>query len=232
VPATPHRAWQAWAEPDRIVEWFPDRAEGGSLPGDEIEWRFNGFDRPIRAVVERSHPGRDLIYSLEAGMSGGVIEVRFESDGEGTNVEVTQSGVPESGEFDELALGISSGWANTLNYLRLYLERYQGRPRHTHAALAGIAAACDSAMQWFEPGLKRERWLDVPAQELTPGWRAPRHFVWLWPAIEGAIEMSVFEAPGPQPTVCLRAVYWNDAPISGLDRRLGSCVQRLATLLS
>jgi uncharacterized protein YndB with AHSA1/START domain len=232
VPATPHRAWQAWAESDRIVEWFSGRASGGALPGDEVTWEFNGFDHPMRARVERSHPGRELIYSLDSGPTPGLLEIRFDSLGAETAVHVTQSGLPETGEFDELARGVESGWANALEYLKLYLAQYQGRRKFTSIAMAPINSECDAAMQWFEPGLKRERWLDVPAAQLQTGWRLPRHFVWLWPAIEGTLEMSVFQPPTQSPVVCLRAVSWLAAPVAGLDNRLAACVQRLSTLLS
>gem|GEM_PF-3452865 len=195
-------------------------------------WQFNGFDRPLAARVVRSHPGRELILSFDAGPAASLLEIRFTSLGELTKIEVTQSGLPESGDFDELALGIASGWANALEYLRLYLSQYQGRSKRSAVAIAPVNATCEAALPWFEPGLKRERWLDVPAAELQPAWRAPRHIAWHWPAIEGVLEMSAFETPGSPPTVCLRAVYWSDEPAAGLENRLESCVQRLAALLS
>lgn len=232
VPAAPHRVWQAWAEPQFIVEWFTDQAAGGPLPGDQLVWQFNGFDRPMDARVLRSHPGRELILALEGGPSDSLLEIRFESAGDATNVVVTQSGLPEGSEFDELAAGIASGWANALEYLRLYLAQYQGRPKRSAVAMAPIGSSCETAMQWFEAGLKRERWLDVPAAELQPGWRAPRHVVWLWPGMEGVLEMSAFETPGMPPTACVRAVYWREEPVDGLGDRLRACVQRLAALLS
>ncbi len=232
VPATPHRAWQAWAEPQYIVEWFSDQAGGGPLPGDELVWQFNGFDRPMGARVVRSHPGRELILSLDAGPSASLLEVRFESLGDATNVILVQSGLPEGSDFDELAVGIASGWANALEYLKLYLAQYQGLAKRSAAAMAPITQSCETAMQWFEPGLKRERWLDVPATELQPGWRAPRHVAWRWPGIDGVLEMSAFETPGMPRTACVRAVYWRQEPVAGLEDRVIACVERLAALLS
>lgn len=231
VRATPHRAWQAWAEPARVVEWFCDQAAGGCLPGDEITWRFNGFEGVRRHRVERSWPGRELLCSYETDGADGLIEIRFEASDEGTLVTVIDSGLQESGEFEALARGINSGWANALHYLRLYLGEFQGREKRASVAMAPCGSGYDAAMQWFEPGLKRERWLDVPASELHPGWRTERHFVWLWPAIEGTLELCLFERPGGQPTAALRAVSWSVDPVPGLDQRLAGCVDRLSKLL-
>ncbi len=228
---TPHRAWQAWAEPARVVEWFCDQAEGGCLPGDEVTWRFNGFEGVMRYRVERSWPGRELLYSFEMGGMSGLIEVRFEASGEGTRVTVVHSGLPGGEEFDEMARGINSGWANALQYLKLYLTEFPGRGKRTSVALAHGDFNYEAAMQWFEPGIKRERWLDVPADQLQPGWRSERHFVWRWPAIGGTLEMNVFQGPGGQPTLALRAVSWSTNPVAGLDQRLAACVDRLLKLL-
>ncbi len=231
VGCPPHRAWQAWAEPARVVEWFCDKASGGCLPGDEVAWRFNGFQDAMQVRVERSWPGRELLYSHETAGAAGLIEILFAASDGGTQVTVVQSGLPEGEPFDERARGIDSGWANALQYLKLYLAEYPGRGKRTSVALAHGAFDCEAAMQWFEPGLKRERWLDVPADSLQPGWRSERHVVWRWPAFEGTLEMSVFQGPGGQPTLALRAVSWSPKPVAGLDQRLSACVDRLSRLL-
>jgi uncharacterized protein YndB with AHSA1/START domain len=31
--ATPEQAWAAWADPEKIAQWFVDRAEGEAKPG-------------------------------------------------------------------------------------------------------------------------------------------------------------------------------------------------------
>ncbi len=231
VGSTPHRAWQAWAEPAHVVDWFCDEASGGCLPGDEISWRFNGFEGELRYRVERSWPGRELLYLFEMAGAARLIEIVFEASGQGTFVTVVHSGLPEGEQFDELARGINSGWANALQYLRLYLTEFPGRGKRTSVAQAHGDFDYAAAMQWFEPGLKRERWLDVPAEELQPGWRSERHFVWRWPAIEGTLEMNVFQGIAGQPTLALRAVSWSPNPVAGLDQRLAACVDRLSKLL-
>jgi hypothetical protein len=194
-------------------------------------WEFNGFEHPARYRVERSWPGRSLIYTSGEPPEARTLDVRFEAAGEGTEVTVADESVPGSPEFDEFAAGVASGWANALRYLDLYLSHYHGRTKRTAIALAAGSSDYEAALQWFEPGLKRERWLDVPAGELQPGWRFDRHFVWLWPAIEGAIESNVFLGGSGKPTLALRAVSWSTDPIAGIEPRIRASVDRLSRLL-
>lgn len=208
-----------------------DRASGGCLPGDEVAWEFNGFEHPARYRVERSWPGRSLIYTSCEPHEARTLDVRFEAAGDGTEVTVSDESVPGSPECDELARGVASGWANALRYLELYLSNHHGRAKRTAIALAAGSFDYEAALQWFEPGLKRERWLDVPAGELHPGWRFDRHCVWLWPAIEGTVELNVFLGGSGQPTLALRAVSWSQDPVAGLDQRIRASVDRLSRLL-
>lgn len=194
-------------------------------------WEFNGFQHPARYRVERSWPGRSLHYSAVETAAARRLDVRFEAAGEGAEVTVTDESVPDALEFDETSIAVASGWANALRYLDLYLSDYHGRTKRTAVALATGCLDCDAALQWFELGLKRERWLDVPAGELQPGWRFDRHFVWHWPAIEGTIELNAFQASSGEPTLALRAVSWAADPATGLDQRVRASVDRLSRLL-
>ena len=181
--------------------------------------------------MERSWPGRSLIYTSGEPPGARTLDVGFEAAGEGAIVTVIGESVPASYEFDELAAGVASGWANALRYLELYLSHYHGRTKRTAIALTTGQFDFDAALHWFEPGLKRERWLDVPAGELQPGWRFDHHFVWLWSAIEGTIELSVFQGASGEHTLALRAVSWAADPVAGLDRRIAASVDRLSRLL-
>lgn len=196
-----------------------------------MAWEFNGFEEPARYRVERSWPGRNLAYTAGEPPSARSLEINFEASGEGAEVTVVDQSVPQSAEFDELAAGVASGWANALRYLDLYLSHYHGRTKRTAIALTTGKSDVEATLQWFEPGLKRERWLDVPAGELQPGWRLERHFVWLWPAIEGTIELNVFQGDLGQPTLALRAVTWAENPPANLETRIRDCVDRLSRLL-
>ena len=41
--ATPLEAYVAWADPEKIAHWFPDRAEGQAEPGATITWIFESL---------------------------------------------------------------------------------------------------------------------------------------------------------------------------------------------
>lgn len=196
-----------------------------------MAWEFNGFEEPARYRVERSWPGRNLAYTAGEPPSARSLEINFEASGEGAEVTVVDRSLPLAAEFDELAAGVASGWANALRYLDLYLSHYHGRTKQTAVSLMAGRFDYEAAMHWFEPGLKRERWLDVPAGELLPGWRLDRHFVWLWPAVEGTLELNPFQSASGAPTVALRAVSWAANPPAGLEARIRACVERLSRLL-
>jgi activator of Hsp90 ATPase-like protein len=49
--ATPQQAYDAWADPERLAHWFPDRAEGKAEPGATITWIFDKFDCRIPCEV-------------------------------------------------------------------------------------------------------------------------------------------------------------------------------------
>ena len=172
-----------------------------------------------------------MVYSFEMDGDRGLLEVRFEAPDGGVVVEVIHSGLPETAEFDEVALGIESGWANALHYLRLYLAASGMRKRRVWVAVVEGGLDPERAMPWFEPGLKRERWLDVPVGELEPGWHCARHVTWMWPSIEGTLEMSAFQDRDGLLRLALRAVSWGTEDRAGLQVRLTGCVDRLAKLL-
>lgn len=194
-------------------------------------WEFNGFEQAARYRVEHSWPGKRLIYVTGQPEEGRTLDVRFEADGSGTQVTITDESLPPGQEFDELARGVASGWANALRYLDLYLSSYHGRAKRTAIALASGRFDFEAALQWFEPGLKRDRWLDVPPGDLQPGWRLDRHFVWRWPSIKGTIELNAFQGSAGEPNLALRAVSWAEAPPPGLDKRMRAYMERLSELL-
>lgn len=194
-------------------------------------WEFNGFQQPARFRVVRSWPGRNLVYTVCEPHADSILEINFEASGEGAEVTLIDHSLGQAPEFDELAAGVASGWANALRYLELYLSHYHGRTKRTVIALAAGPIGYEAVLSWFEPGLRRERWLDVQAGELLPGWRLDRHFVWLWPNIEGTIELNAFQGASGQPMLALRAVSWSSNPVEGLDARIRACVDRLSGLL-
>jgi hypothetical protein len=56
--AKPEQAYDAWAGPEKIAHWFPDRAEGRAEPGATITWIFDKFDYRIPYEVLIAQPAR------------------------------------------------------------------------------------------------------------------------------------------------------------------------------
>jgi uncharacterized protein YndB with AHSA1/START domain len=39
--AMPEQAWNAWADPEKIAQWFVGRATGEAKPGGTMTWLFD-----------------------------------------------------------------------------------------------------------------------------------------------------------------------------------------------
>jgi len=232
IASPPHRVYQAWTDPARVVEWFCDHATGGVLPGDTVDWSFDGFDESMRYRVVHIKPGKELLFAVEMpGADGALLEITLEAEPGGTVVHLVNSGFPEAPEMDEIFRGCDSGWDNALRYSKLYLERYWQRPKHSAIALRQGGFDHETAMEWFRPGIKRGRWLDVPDSGLRLLWDTGRHVTYAWDAVDGTLECETFSGKGGKPTLGLRSVSWAARAPQGLQARFENCLDRLAKLL-
>jgi len=57
TPALPEQVWEAWAAPEKLSQWFADRAAGEARPGSIITWFFDDFGYQIPYEAWEAVPG-------------------------------------------------------------------------------------------------------------------------------------------------------------------------------
>jgi uncharacterized protein YndB with AHSA1/START domain len=249
VRATPQQMWEAWARPEHLEGWFPDRARGEAEPGGEIVhvWESFGFEMPHRVL--EAEPGRLLV--LEGRSPQGLPfrqEIHIEQDGAETVLRLVHSGFGEHADWDdEYESGVDSGWKMAFALLRLYLERYWGRPRRGFTLLrsAGYDPAALYTLYSTDQGLSR--WLGR-AQGLGPAGAevsvalpggAPltgrvlaatgSEICLAWQGLEGALELKAFRMGPERQYVCLRSHSWHKdaSAIDSARERVSAAFERL-----
>ena len=147
VKASKEDAWNAWARPDRVRQWFADdafleQAHNSDDPGeamrldrqepeagDTLVHVFEGFGEHRYRVLE-SVPGECLVLDAQIGPQAFRQEIRVRQEQGETVISLVHSGFGDPSEpsdsDDEQTEGIDSGWVMAFAVLRDYLENYFG----------------------------------------------------------------------------------------------------------
>jgi uncharacterized protein YndB with AHSA1/START domain len=131
--ATPDQVYEAWADPEKIAHWFPDKAEGKAEPGAAITWIFDKFNYRVPYEVLVAEPAKRFAirWNPPPGMNPGILEITIAKESGETVMRLVNSGFREGAEWDNEYEGIDSGWRMAVALLKLYLENYYGTPRKT-----------------------------------------------------------------------------------------------------
>ena len=256
VQASPEEVWRAWADPERISQWFPDRAEGEAKPGSVMKWVFDafGFEQPVPIVGAK--PGVELLIAGEIpGRPPFMQEVRIETSAGRTILRVLQSGFGDGAEWDDEYEGVDSGWEMAVATLRHWLESYGTNDRCHLFHMRPAQFEYDSLQPLFETASGLESWLATEAEveaplrvgdpvrmelgELGPlnGHvlaRTPREVLLSWPELRAVIGLKCFSmGPGGR----MLAVDFNAWPLEDsrrapVDAFLAKAIDRLAALMS
>jgi len=135
--ASPDNAYEAWADPEKIAQWFTDKAEGKAEVGATMVWMFDKFNYRIPYEVIAAEPGKRFAirWAPPPGRPPGVLEVTIETQGGSTLVRVVNSGFLEGAEWQSEYEGTHSGWQMALAVLKHYLENYYGQQRRSFLAM-------------------------------------------------------------------------------------------------
>ncbi|MEO8200119.1 MAG: SRPBCC domain-containing protein [Gemmatimonadota bacterium] len=249
--ATPARVWDAWTDPDRLVEWFADRVEG-SLEEGRIAWSFERLKSTMAfRVVAVTVGARLLLESLDREPRR--LELLIGGVPGGTEVRVIDSGFSNAGAEDEDFVAADSGWRIALPILRYYVEFHFNQPRESFFVLrpARFTPSLLSRLYREPDGLKE--WLSDGGSLGTPGGRVHlalkdgetlrgdmladtgTELAMAWDEIAGVLQFKTCVLPGEVGT---RSVYlhgWGWG-ISGdrarhVERRLSEAVDRLERAL-
>jgi len=248
--ATPEQAWEAWADPEKIAQWFVDRATGEAKPGGTMTWFFDKFGYAIPYQIVDALPGKRIVFKWEAPQGNpGILEVHIQREGGATMVRLINSGFREDAAWDEEYEGVSSGWKMALGILKFYLENHFGRRKTALLIFQPAKFSYAEVLQYFLEPAKLAQWLTSTGaigkvgaacelQLRDAGGLAgrvlaitSREVAVSWDEIGGVLELKAF-AMGPQRVVCVRVMSWRlrAEETAALEQKMNRAVGRLAAL--
>jgi uncharacterized protein YndB with AHSA1/START domain len=254
---TPEQAYEAWADPVKLSQWFTDNARGEAKPGSTMYWIFEKFGSEIPYEVVDAVPGKLLALGGELpGRPPFLLEISISRVGGETVLRLVNSGFLDGGKWDEEYEGVASGWEMSLALLRYYLERHFGEPKRTFLAIEPAQFSPGDMLKWYtDPELLGE-WLADGASEV----RAPmvvgapvriplasgeqtiegdtlavtrREVAFSWEAEDVVLELKAFMM-GPSPVVSVRGTAWQPDPerFGAIEGKMSAALKRLATRLT
>ena len=223
--ASAERAWEAWADPDRIVQWFADEAHGKCEVGATLEWVFHRFDVRMAYKVMFVERGSRIVLGPVSAESPMVLEIQIEEKAGETVVHVINSGLSDDVADESVVAGIESGWHMALGILKHYLENYFGKDRRSFVAFREAEFNFDSILSYYRDGFKLAKWLTNEGAiiEGKPSVRlvlrdgrpitgtvlaeTPREVAISWEEIDGVLELKSF-VQDDRKMVCIRGCGW------------------------
>jgi uncharacterized protein YndB with AHSA1/START domain len=248
--ATPQQAWEAWADPEKIAQWFVDRASGEAKPGGTITWFFDNFGYVLPYKVLDAVPGELFVLKWDPPQGySGILEVRIAREGGATRVRLINSGFREDAKWNDEYEGVVSGWQMSLAILRNYLENHFGNPKKQLLLMRPAVFEYAQLRPYFLDAAKLSQWLVTAGSIGKPGeacqlalqdagkltGRVLAVTKWevalSWREIGGTLELKGFSM-GPQRVVGVRCLSWKQNPseMKQLEGQLGAAVERLAKL--
>ncbi len=251
--ATPHQAYDAWADQVKIAHWFCDRAEGKAEPGATITWMFDRFNCRIPYKVLVAQPAERFAVRWDPfpGRDPGILEVTISKDGGDTVIRLLESGFREGAEWNEEFEGTESGWHMALALLKHYLENYFGVPRSSFLVMHSAEFSFEQLIPFHRTAAGLQKWLtncgafgevgESFVLELQEGGKASgrvlakskRETTLSWDEIRGVLELKALSM-GPQKMLCVRGCGWGLRPerAKELEGHMGRAVGRLASVLA
>jgi uncharacterized protein YndB with AHSA1/START domain len=251
--ATPQEAYDAWADPEKIAHWFPDRAEGKAEPGATITWIFDKFNYRIPYEVLIAEPAEKFAIRWDPapGMNAGILEVTISTEGGETVIRLVNSGFREGADWNEEFEGTDSGWRMALALLKHYLENYFGTPRASFLVMRPAEFSFEQVVHLHRTGPGLRRWLTKSGEygevgesfalELQEGGKVSgrvlaktkRETTLSWDETHGVLELKAFSM-GPQKILCVRGCGWGlpAEKAKELEAQMERAVERLAAALA
>ena len=160
IAASPEAVYAAWADPERLSQWFVDRASGEARAGGTQLWTWEEFGMEVAYDIVVAEPGRRLVLRAPPHVAPpGVIELTIRREQGETVLTIVNSGFLDGVEWDELVEGVRSGWVLALAILKEYLEQYAGRAKRTFVHMQPAPIDFATLPQWFNDASYLRRWL-------------------------------------------------------------------------
>jgi uncharacterized protein YndB with AHSA1/START domain len=124
LDASPDRVFRAFADPEELARWFPERVEGGLAVGARslLVWP----DQRVWWDVVEAHPSGRFVFRWPWGTSESIVTtvtITISAAGYGSRLELEDGPftIDEAAGLDAWAEGLE-GWAEALTLLRAYLD--------------------------------------------------------------------------------------------------------------
>jgi uncharacterized protein YndB with AHSA1/START domain len=252
VAAPVERAWAAWTDPDRLVEWFPDRASGEARPGGAMTYAWDALGAELALdVVEAAPPRRLVLRANGPDGSAQTQTVELAAHGDRTRVTMEHAGFGDGPEQEDVFHGTASGWHVTMQLCKLYLERHFGEPRASAWILGLAPATFERLFPYYTERDRLARWLgDARGGIGDVGGRyrialadgdglvasgavlarcAPREVALGWDELRGAIAFRAFTVAAGAKLVGVQVASWgiDQARLAPVGEALERAVDRL-----
>lgn len=225
--------WSAWTDPQRLAQWFADRATGEAKPGSALTLFFDAFGYELPWPVIEVMQGEKVVFGGQFGdRPPWRLEITLRREGGESVLRLHNSGFLSGAEWDDEYEGVASGWQLSLALLREYAERHLGQPKRTLMTLRPAAFDFATVLRWFTDDELRRRWLpDGVRGRVLATSRQEQAVTW---QEQGAV--LEFKALGSRPgarSIGLRATAWGDAAerLAGAQQKLDEWTDRLAAQL-
>jgi uncharacterized protein YndB with AHSA1/START domain len=251
--ATPGQLWEAWADPARLAQWFPDRAEGRAVEGGIQTWYFDRFKYAMPYEIASAVEGRHLVFTGQPpGRPRFYLEVEITTEAGSTVLTLANSGFLDASGWDEEYEGIASGWRMSLALLKLYAERYYGRDRVQFFAMRPARYEYGDLLPFYRSAERLAAWLTTAGAigdagtryhlALQNGAEASGDILavtgWevqlAWDEIGGALALKGFGMGAGRRAVCVHGSGWDidAARAAGLETFFGGALDRLAVAIA
>ena len=233
--ATPMQAWEAWADPQKIANWFVDRAEGQAEAGGTMKWFFEAFNYALDVPIVEAEPGKTFVTGGGPGPDGlpYLMEITIARDGDHTVMNLVNSGFSEAPEKDDSFNDTVSGWQCALQTMKVWMERYPSLKRKRTIVMRPASHSPEQLHTLYATIGGRQKWLspDIPADGAVIV-DSGTEVILDWPSERAVIGLKAFSM-GPQRMVALDLSQWseNGADIAA-DTRAGlhRALDRLAAV--
>ena len=250
--ASPEQIFEAWADPAKLAQWFPDRAEGRAIEGGVQRWFFDRFNYALPYEVAAAVPGEQLVYTGSIpGRPRFYLEIEIARDGGVTVVTLVNSGFLDRDGWDEEYEGIASGWQMALALLKLYAERHYGRERRQFFAMRPATYEYRDLLAFYKTPERLASWLTKTGRigdagqryslDLRNGERASGEVLAVtgwevqlsWDEIEGALALKGFGLGGGRRAVSIHGSGWglSDERAVALEGFFAEALERLVDVL-
>ena len=241
--ATPRQAWEAFADPERLVDWWVDKVEGKAELGAEMicAWDSLGMRSPVKIV--EAVPGERLVLEWKEQPGVVVWEIDVAREGGQTVVKVVCSGFGDGAAWDELYEGMKGGQPGLMKALKHYLDNHFGERRRVVSVMRETARPGETSRLLTEPFLTR--WLAREAKIGRSGEKARLVLrdgrTWTGTvntAAQGVLDMSCEEVDGFVFLMCYQQRVWAivqgwnlpAAEAQALEKELGGALDALVAL--